>query len=65
MVLSKSTKEQIMNVRDYYEKRDQLVDMNFMNEILTIVKKEEAFKETLDYEFVETKKTDQHLQNTG
>lgn len=56
MVLSKSTKEQIMNVRDYYEKRDQLVDMNFMNEILTIVKKEEAFKETLDYEFVETKK---------
>ena len=40
MVLSKSTKEQIMNVRDYYEKRDQLVDMNFMNEILTIVKKE-------------------------
>lgn len=55
MNLSSSIKEKIINVRDYYEKRDQIVDMNFMNEILKIVKKEEAFKEKLKYEFVEGK----------
>lgn len=56
MILSRPTKEQIMNVRDYYEKRDQLVDMNFMSEILTIIKNEEAFKQSLEYKFIETRK---------
>lgn len=56
MVLSSSTKEKIMDVRDYYEKREQMVDMDFINNILTIVRSEEAFKEELAYKFVEERK---------
>lgn len=45
-----------MDVRDYYEERNQPVDINFMNEILTIIKSDEAFLDTLKCEFVEEKK---------
>lgn len=55
MILSSSTKEKIMDVRDYYEKKDQLVDMNFMNELLTIIQKDNGFKDSFQYELIENK----------
>ncbi len=56
MILSTSTKEKIIDIRDYYEKRNQLVDVNFINEILITIQKEEAFKQSLKYKFVDEKK---------
>ena len=56
MILSSSTKEKIIGVRDYYDKRDQLVDVNFIKEILIIIQKEEAFKQSLEYKFIDEKK---------
>ena len=55
MVLSKTTKEKIINVRDYYEKMGRFVDIDFINEILSLIQKEELFQGLFQYEFVKYK----------
>jgi len=56
MILSNLTKEKIIGVRDYYDKRNWLVDMNFMNELLIIIQKDDGFKDSFQYELIENKK---------
>ena len=56
MILSNLTKEKIMDVRDYYDRRNWFVDMNFMNELLTIIQKDDGFKDSFQYELIENKK---------
>ena len=56
MVLEDKTKEKIINIRDYYEKRNKIFDVNFMDEILVSLQKDEGFQDTLEYEFINTKK---------
>ena len=47
MILSTSTKEKIIDIRDYYEKRNQLVDVNFINEILITILPKRCVKRLL------------------
>lgn len=54
MILSNKTKEKIINIRDFYEKREQDVDIKFIKEILSFIQKEETFKDVYKYKFIKS-----------
>lgn len=55
MYLSDTTKDKILNVKDYYEKRDLMVDASFINSVLALIQKDALFKYSFHYELTEEK----------
>lgn len=55
MYLSSSTKEKIIDVRDYYDKRKQIADAAFLNEVLHLIQKDEKFADSFGYELTGNK----------